>query len=290
MTDLMPNTSVPTPPQEPATSPTAAVTPDTLGLGSTSGQRGAEIIAALRAELFPSPETLALARLAGRAIAWMVMRLEKNPAALNFVAVRPGAMTHLVSQNLPPNGTFVDLAVGFHPRGPILARQRPDVRLIEVDLPSVITDRKRRLESKLPGGIPSNIEFRAADLGVKPLKEVLGDLKADVICSEGLNAYFSPTQITQIAAGIRECLKPGGVYVTDISWEVGMREAQKATRFFSSQAGRYLGIMKDEAAMRQLLLKAGYSAVEAHLPSKLAAELGLPTPVIDFAYFLTAKN
>lgn len=277
-------------PQEP--SQRAAVTLDTSGLGSTASQRGAEILAALRAELQPTPETKALSRLAGRAIAWVILRLERNHAALNFVTVRPSALTHLVRQHLPPDGVFVDLEVGFHPRGLILGRQRPDARLIEIDIPSIIRERRRRIESHLLGGLLPNIELREADLGVTPLSAVLQSQQADVICSEGLNAYFTPPHITQIAAGVRDCLKPGGVYVTDMAWQIGMQEAQDATRFYSRQAGRFHGVMPDLESMYQLLIDAGFSKanITAYRPSELAQTLGLPTPVIDFAYFFVARK
>jgi hypothetical protein len=41
-------------------SPTALPSSDVLGLGRTSGQRGAEIMAGVRAEITPSPITIAL--------------------------------------------------------------------------------------------------------------------------------------------------------------------------------------------------------------------------------------
>lgn len=83
-----------------APSPTAQPSHDSLGLGKTPGQRGAEIIAGLRAELFPSPEHRALSRFGSRMIAMLVTRLEKRPEALNYIVVRPATMTELARRTL----------------------------------------------------------------------------------------------------------------------------------------------------------------------------------------------
>jgi O-methyltransferase involved in polyketide biosynthesis len=274
-------------------SPTAQPTPDALGLGRTSGQRGAEILAGLRAELFPTPETLALARWGSRIIAQVFARLEKSKPALNFVAVRPQGMTELVKRALPANGegsVVVDIACGFSPRGVLMAQAYPDLHVIEIDLPDVIRDKQVRLKNARNVVVPTNLSWRTADLGVTPLSQVLDNQRVDVVVAEGLTAYFTPEENQRIASRIRESLKPGGSYICDIPLEEGMKNARDATRFFSRQAGTFLGIMKDEQAMRQLMLDAGYSRVEIVHPQVLADEIGLPSPVMEFSLFVVATR
>lgn len=273
--------------------PTAQVSPDAFGLGRTSGQRGAEILAGLRAELLPTPESLALARFGGRVIARLVLSIEKSPAALNFVAVRMGAFSELVRQALPgqqPSGRVVEIAAGFSPRGIQMAQSLPNVEVIEVDLPDVVRDKEARLRRGKSLNVPRNLKWRAVDLGVMPLAAVIEPESADVVASEGLNAYLTPEGITKAAASARECLKPGGSYVCDIPWAVGMKESMQATRFFSRQAGTYKGVVENEEEARNLLLAAGYKSVDIFKASVLAAELHLLTPVVDFAFFAVAKN
>lgn len=275
-------------------SPTARVSPDALGLGRTAGQRGAEILAGLRAELFPNPETLALARWSSRMIANVFVRLEPSKAALNFITVRPNGMSELVKRVLladeQKERIVVDIAAGFSPRGIQLAKDFPDVQVIEIDLPDVVRDKQLRLKNARTLTIPPNLSWKAADLGVTPLAEVLGGQPVDVVVAEGLVAYFTPADNQRMASLIRESLRPGGSYICDIPWEQGMRNAREATRFFSRQAGSFLGIMHDEAAMREMLLNAGYSAVEIHHPQKLAEAIGLPTPVLEFSLFVVSTR
>jgi O-methyltransferase involved in polyketide biosynthesis len=273
--------------------PTAQVTPDAMGLGRTSGQRGAEILAGLRAELFPTPETVALARWSSRMIANVFTRLEKSKAALNYVAVRPNGMTELVTRALSPDRTdqiVVDIAAGFSPRGIQLANRFPNLNVIEIDLPDVVKDKQLRLRTARTVTIPRNMSWKSADLGVTPLADVLEGQLVDVVVAEGLTAYFTPKDNQRIASLVRESLRPGGKYICDITWEEGMQNAKEATRFFSRQAGKFLGMMKDEAAMKQLMLDAGYSSVEVVRPAKLAAEIGLPTPVMEFSFFVVATR
>jgi O-methyltransferase involved in polyketide biosynthesis len=272
--------------------PTAQPSPDTMGLGSTSGQRGAEILAGLRAELYPSPETLALSRFGSRVIAQIFMRLERSEAALNYVAVRPGTMTELAKRALaavtePP--VIVDIAAGFSPRGLQLAAALPNARVIEIDLPGVVQEKQGRLK-RGRYNIPPNIEWRAADLGVMPLSEVLQGEKVHVVTAEGLTAYFRRADNVRIAASIRELLRDGGVYICDIPDTTGMNVAKQATRFFSRQAGTFLGVTNGPDAMRAIMEEAGYGEIVIHRPSELAAEIGLPTPVIDFSLLVVAKQ
>src|SRR5688572_15475777 len=97
-------------------SPTAAQTPDTFGLGTTQGQRSAEMVAAFRAEMAPTPETKALVSMKGRITAGVVMRLARSKLTMfNFIVARPAAFKVIIENNIPKNKadiTIVEIAAG----------------------------------------------------------------------------------------------------------------------------------------------------------------------------------
>ena len=110
------------------------------------------------------------------------------------------------------------------------------------------------------------------------------------VVAEGLTAYFTAEENTEIARRIYDDLLPGGSYICDIPWSVGMSNAQNATRFFSRQAGTFKGILPDEESMRQVMLKAGYREVTVYHPEVLAKEIKLPTPTLEFSLFVVATK
>ena len=66
-------------------SPTARETQGTLPVGKSQGQRSAEIVAGIRAELMPTAEYIAMSRVAGRMAASLILRLGRgdNQAKIN---------------------------------------------------------------------------------------------------------------------------------------------------------------------------------------------------------------
>lgn len=82
-------------------SPTAQETSGILGLGRSGGQRSAEMLAGIRAELMPKPEYVAMSRPVGRVVGGMIVRLGRSEQAkLNFLVARPEAFHHLISEAL----------------------------------------------------------------------------------------------------------------------------------------------------------------------------------------------
>jgi O-methyltransferase involved in polyketide biosynthesis len=257
-----------------------------MGHGRTSGQRSAEMVAGLRYELMPSPITNALSRMMGRVIARSLMAMVGNSrrSQFNFITARSAVFAKLAKDNLPKEGVLAEIAAGFNPRGINIALEMPTVKVIEIDLPDVVREKEQRLRRSRDVKVPDNIKWEAADLSNTALSVPLHDQKVNVVTAEGLNPYFSPADITRIARHIRESLVPGGVYIADIGLQTGRQELDgSATRYFSRQAGTFLGIVEKPEDGRQLMLDAGYSRAEVYLCSQMADELGLPTPIVDVA-------
>lgn len=278
--------------------PTARPSNDSMGLGPTGGQRGAEILAGLRARLHPSPETEALSRFAGRIVARIITGLIAfgGDAALNYVAFRPAAFEKFISDYIRSHRgddiTIVELAAGFSPRALMMAQNHPDVQFIEIDLPGVIKDKQKRLQSNYEREVPSNLTWKEADLGTQALDEVLDQQQVDVITLEGLTAYFKADHITEMVQKARQSLKPGGLCIADMAWQVGMDEeaSRSGVNLFARQAGNFLTIVQDADEARQIFADAGYTQIDIYETNALAEQLpGIATPVTQFSLIVVAS-
>lgn len=280
---------------------TAQRTPDSLGLGPTQGQRSAEIVAAVRANLMPSPDTEALTRFAGRMMVRVMMSLAGKNArsGMNYVAVRSLGFSAITREVLPVQAgggmsgmILVELAAGFSPRGIQLARELPAVRVIEVDLPDVVREKQTRLKRSPRVSIPPNIEWRSADLGLAALQDILEQQPVDLITMEGLLPYFPPDDVVHILRQVYSNLKPGGYCLCDCAWHRGMDEFRDdaSLRQFKRQVGNFPTVVKDEAELRALFARGGFTNLRAYPPSEIAEKYQLPTPVTDFTFFVLARK
>jgi O-methyltransferase involved in polyketide biosynthesis len=270
-----------------------AATPstDNYGLGRTPGQRGAEILAGFRAEKSPSPETKALSKLSGRIVARVMMSMLRDSLPLNFTLSRPIVIDGLIRRSLPAQGeklVFVDVAAGLSPRGMMLAQERPDIQVIEIDLPEVVDEKQQRLKRGRNIDMPSNLSWMAVNLDTTPLPEALGSLKAHVISSEGLLPYLHHPQIVRMGQWVLECLHPGGVFIADVPLRKGVQEIQQLASFFSRQAGNWYGTIDTQEQGRQLLTEAGFETVKTYHASDFILDFDLPAPLVDVSCFLQA--
>jgi O-methyltransferase involved in polyketide biosynthesis len=267
-------------PDEP--SPTARTTRSLLRLGRTSGQRSAELIAAIRAEFLATPETQALARRSVRIFTRLLRVLPGDKSPFNAVPVRQATMTALVRRALPVSHasvTVIELAAGFGVRGLQLARSLPQGQVIEIDLPDVIEAKQTRL-SRIPGStIPPNLRWIAADIVQTPLTRLISPESADVVIAEGLLMYLTPEAIVRIASEVYASLKPGGVFVADLIYRDGLQSVLAASRWMAPlvirQVGTFRGLVDDAQDAQQLFRRAGYHPVDVHFLHTLAAELHL---------------
>jgi O-methyltransferase involved in polyketide biosynthesis len=283
---------------QPEPSRTAQITRDTVGLGRTPGQRGAEVIAGIRAELTRSPEAAALCRTGGRIFARVLIRLGQSRDIFQFIPARMEAMSAMIGRSIPkdkPDPLIVEIASGFSPRPLHIAREFPQATVIEVDLPDVVAEKQRRLKY---GGIPipANLGWLTADLGVSNLADVLGGRKADLISAEGLTLYFSPEEIMRMNRHLRASLVEGGVYITEIYYREKFAEARQlpnlnsAISYFLRQAGNIPGLAADDAMARTWFTEIGFDPVESYHMPQIFTEIGARTPLLDIAAIIVAHN
>jgi O-methyltransferase involved in polyketide biosynthesis len=262
-------------------------------MGRTAGQRTAEVFAGLRAEMMPNPVTNALTRTSGRITARLIMSLGSKKI-LNFVPVRTESFSGLIKRSLGRDSAgkiLVEIGAGFSPRGLALAKEMPDLQVIEIDLPDVIADKKKRLQSaNVP--IPPNITWKTADLGVTPLDEVLNRQRVDVVTAEGLMPYFEYADITRVSKNIYQNLRPKGAFIADLGYTSaeGQKEANRIVQLFRRYTNTTPGAVQDEATAYRLFRDAGYENVELFRMPQTATMFNLPQPVSDVLFFMVAHR
>jgi O-methyltransferase involved in polyketide biosynthesis len=283
---------------EPSVSSTAKITPDAIGLGKTPGQRGAEVIAGIRAEMTETPEAVALTRMSGRIFARMLINMGRNREMMRFIPARMLSITEIVRRSIPMNKAnllFVEIAGGYSPRTLHIARMLPHARIVEIDLPDVVEEKQRRLKSGHID-IPTNLSWRTADLGVTNLADVLEGEKADIVCAEGLNLYFRPEEIVRMNGFVRQALVEGGIFITEVYYRQRFVEARQNPQlnnmvsFFLRQAGQIPGLADSEADIERWFTDAGFTHVEMRSISEVMREINEPVPVIDLSPIVIAHN
>jgi O-methyltransferase involved in polyketide biosynthesis len=262
-------------------------------MGRTAGQRTAEVFAGLRAELTRTPEANALARISGHVTARMIKSIGSQKV-LNFVPVRDGSFAGLIKQTIGTQiagKVLVEVAAGFSPRGIQLAKEMPALQVIEIDLPDVVHEKRKRLE-RGHIAIPPNITWKAADLGLQSLSEILDNQRVDIITAEGLMPYFSFEDITRIARQMYTSLKSGGVFIADLGFTdaQGAQEAGKLVQLFRRYTRVSPGVVTDEETAYRLFRDAGYEWVDLYRMPQTAKMFNLPQPVSDVLFIMMAKR
>ncbi|HEX2908369.1 MAG TPA: class I SAM-dependent methyltransferase, partial [Phototrophicaceae bacterium] len=153
---------------------------DKMALGHTPSTRSAELVAGARAILMNTPETTALGSMSGRIVARVLTETGGKSNILWFFPARMMAIETLTQQLMPNKSELllVDVAAGFSPRGLHMAREYPQARVIEIDLPDVVAEKKLRLKrGRIP--LPDNLSWIEADLGKVNLQDVLDGQQVD---------------------------------------------------------------------------------------------------------------
>jgi O-methyltransferase involved in polyketide biosynthesis len=159
----------------------------------------------------------------------------------------------------------------------------------------VIAEKQKRFaRAKLD--LPPNLNMCGADLGTRPLSEVLAGEKADVISAEGLLPYFPLDVVQRIGAGVRQSLKEGGVFIADIMLKeafiaLTQGKGRQGVNIFRRNAGNWEGIVDDVDHARRLFEAVGYSRVEVRTVPEVAEQLPhLPKPIAVLAVIVMAYN
>ncbi len=261
---------------------------DSFILGHTQEQKGSEFQSGARAELTPTPLTLALSSVRGRFMAQAMMYMVPDNRAHRFIAARSPMLKAGIIRALPQkqNPIVATIGVGFSPVTILIAQECPDVRVIEIDTPEVIQKRKTRLRQAKDVIIPANIETYKADLSRTPISEVLGDIRPDVMDITG--GYFTHTELTDVASHIAGVMSDDGAFVCYLPWFDGIEQIRGAARFFKSQIGDYPGVIGNTETAKKIFINAGYKRIEVLFPSQFGAEIGLETPMMDIEVLVIA--
>lgn len=259
--------------QNPQASRTAEFTKDHLGLGRTAGQRNAEIVAGIRAELDPTPLHHALCRYSGRLAAKMLNGFggTKSYEVLSAIVLQTRAMVNLASHYLSSDALLlVNLAPGFGPHGYQLAKRFPQLQVLEIDLPDVVKEKERRLRKGLSGDLPANLSWKAADLGTEALDDVLEERKADMIFAPGLMSYFYPEEVKNLTSKIKNSLKPDGYFIGDVAWHPELSHFRSGASWFGRNSAHFLCMPKTVEEAKALLQ--GYNDVAFYYLAEMLTE------------------
>jgi hypothetical protein len=258
--------------------------------GLIQESRGSDLQAGARAELCPSPLTLALGSMMGRIAAQTMIYLVNSQAAVNFTAARIPLSQAAMIRAIPAGREqpiLADIATAYSPLSVQLAHALPHATIVEMDRPDVIRKRMQRLQR---GNIdmPANLRTFSADLRHVPLEQAFEGLRPDVI--EITGAYLNPAQLTRISEHVCDVLTPGGALICYLPWRAGLAEVQTAMRFFKRQVSDMPGAMSSERAIIDTFTEAGFVAVRIDYPSQLAETLGVKTPVLDVEVLVTCRK
>lgn len=261
--------------------------PDPMGLGRSSGQRTAEVIAGLRAEQMPSPETAALSTQIGRSFGKIMGNLSFSQQLMRFVSYRTQALSNAARRVLidhSENALLLEIGAGFSPRGLYLAREFPSVQVLEIDLPEVIHEKQRRLR-RAHLVIPPNLTFRDADLLTVNLADLLEGRQATVVIAEGLSLYLTPQENLHVNRHVRGIVAAHGVFLLDLYPQHALDQIIERSGalmlFFSRQGARFKGVLPDKATAQQWFNEAGYSRLEIYPIAEMiegGADLAIDDP------------
>jgi O-methyltransferase involved in polyketide biosynthesis len=236
----------------------------------------------------PTDETKALSRIAGQMTARILTSLggaETN--ILWFFPARMMAIETLTERLLSKKQDdlfILDLAAGFSPRALHIANKYPQAKVIEVDLPDVVAEKKRRFKQGRIA-LPPNLSWIEADLGSTNLEDVLDGRKADLITSEGLTLYLVEEEQNRFFKQVEANLKPDGVFMCEVYFQdkfQKIRTSQKVNAvasFVLRMVGNVPGIIPDQETCRQRLAASGFTRVEEYLVTDMMDEIGQPKPV-----------
>jgi O-methyltransferase involved in polyketide biosynthesis len=271
---------------------------DKMALGTTPSTRSAELVAGARAYMLKTEETFALSKMAGRLVSRILSDLDGKTNILWFFPARMMAIEALTKRHFPedkPGLLLVDVAAGFSPRGLHMAQQYPQAQVIEIDLPDVVTEKKKRLaNSKI--AIPSNLSWLQADLSKEKLSDVLSGRKANLITSEGLSLYLTPKENARFFKHIAGSLAPDGIFMVEIYFNTKLQKLQQnpnvrnVASFIFRMVGSVPGLMANAGVAAQIMSEAGFDQISEHAVVDMMDEIGQPKPLDVISIMVAHKS
>ncbi len=270
---------------------------DKMALGHTPSTRSAELVAGARAALLNTEETMALSKMSGRIVARILSDMDRKSNILWFFPARMMAIEALTKRHFPedkPGMLLVDVAAGFSPRGLHMAKNYPQAQVIEIDLPEVVAEKKKRLEHAHIA-IPANMSWLEADLGKVNLHDILEGRKADLITSEGLTLYLTKDENARLFQQASSSLKPGGVYMAEVYFREKLARLRQnpnvnaVASFVLRMVGSVPGMMPSLDFVTQLMFEAGLDQIAEHPVTDMMDEIGQPKPVEIISIMVARK-
>ena len=182
----------------------------------------------------------------------------------------------------------LEVAAGLSRRG-VTVSEQPAVQYIEVDLPQVIEHKKAQLMASALGRKVmerANFHLIAGDVVSDSWEHDLPPGDVDIVISEGLLMYLTPTQRSRFFHRIQVLLGGGGELIFDLvppdeepsAGAIGRILAWVMKRFTKGQG--FIEARVTRQSIKADLLAAGFATVDVYEPQTLADEWQLPFPSV----------
>jgi O-methyltransferase involved in polyketide biosynthesis len=242
------------------------------------------------AELFATDEGRRLFwgfRIAGE---WVAAASSRIPSMMQYLELRHRLIDRTLEEIGPDR--VVEIGAGLSRRGITWAEK--GVRYVEVDLPHMIREKRRRIDlagDAVSGASKERLVLAPVDVlgeGFRTfLVSALRGAERPVVVAEGLLGYFSIAERGKIARDIAEALRKvgGGTFLTDLRTQNGSRTvavAQKALRLGIRLATSGRGAREDFEShdrIRRYFGDAGFDQAAVVDPSVFPQLARLESPV-----------
>ncbi len=226
-------------------------------------------------------------RLAGE---WVAAASPRVPSMMQYLELRHRLIDRALDEIGPDR--VVELGAGLSRRGVTWAGK--GVRYVEVDLPHMIREKRRRIEAAedaLRAVLKDRLVLAPVDVlgeGFRAfLASTLRGSERPVVVAEGLLGYFSMAERAKIARDVSEALRAvgGGVFLSDLRSRHGSRAvvmAAKALRLGIRLATRGRGAREDFQShdhVRRFFGDAGFDEAVALDPSVFPQLARFESPV-----------
>lgn len=220
-----------------------------------------------------------------------------GPTLDQFLLARHRIIDRLLTDALTAGrvGQVVELACGLSPRGLRMRRAHPALTYVEVDLPAMAAEKRRRL--RRAGALGPQHRVESADVFTDELAEVFARLDPDAgvaVVTEGLLNYFPTDRVEALWTSLARELAafPQGLYLSDVHLAHRLRRLDRA---FAAGLGVFVRgrvhfHYEDAPAAERSLVACGFDAARVHRPAEYAGQLpGMTATAADRVRVLEAR-